>query len=787
MRRRIVSLGTATLPLLALATLAAPANASVGGPDAAGYAWFDQQSGATFNYVDIQATGTLVVSDDDDIVDVLLGNSFSFYGTPVDTLSASTNGFLSDQTANSDFGNTCPVPGVVDGGGFRIMPLHDDLITDVFYEYFDEGEAALLGFPDQPAGISVFQWVGEHFSDGEPVDFEVVLFHGSGSILFQYQDEGDAGGTSSVGLQNEDGTIGVAHSCNAFGTIIAGTTAIRFAPTPQDFHINEIRIDDNGNTDPNEYFEIAGPPGASLDRLAYVVLGDPSTGTIEEVTFLGGQVMPSSGFMVVGEATMTLATPDLSTSLTFENTDTVTHMLVRDFSGLLNGDVDADDDGAADNILWSSVDDAVALINNSSAEFPYAAGDTCMAGVDCNDVNTGNGPFHVFRCDDGVGSWNLGVLDPTALPVRDTPTGPNPCVCGDTIVIIGEDCDDGAETATCDDDCTVVQCGDANLNESAGEDCDDGGESVSCDADCTPAICGDGTVNVTAGEACDDSGESADCDIDCTPAACGDGTVNATAGEECDAAGESAECDADCTAVACGDGTVNVTAGEQCDDAGRSAACNDDCTNASCGDGIVNMTAGEACDDSGESATCNIDCSASACGDGVLNVTAGEECDAGGESAACDDDCTNASCGDGALNVTAGEQCDDGNTDDGDGCSATCETEEGTSSSGGSEGSTGGSEGSSGGGTAADSSGGGTAADTSGSASDSASGGSTDASASASASDSDTDGADSGDSSGSGGASSDSGCSCSTDGDDSGAAWMTLGLLGLVATRRRRR
>ena len=41
---------------------------------------------------------------------------------------------------------------------------------------------------------------------------------------------------------------------------------------------------------------------------------------------------------------------------------------------------------------------------------------------------------------------------------------------------------------------------------------DDGGESATCDADCTVAECGDGTLNVRAGEECDDGGESATCD-----------------------------------------------------------------------------------------------------------------------------------------------------------------------------------------------------------------------------------------------------------------------------------
>ena len=50
--------------------------------------------------------------------------------------------------------------------------------------------------------------------------------------------------------------------------------------------------------------------------------------------------------------------------------------------------------------------------------------------------------------------------------------------------------------------------------------------------ECNNPVCGDGCQMGT--EACDDGGESAECDIDCTVVECGDGTLNATAGEVCD-------------------------------------------------------------------------------------------------------------------------------------------------------------------------------------------------------------------------------------------------------------
>lgn len=289
--------------------------------------------------------------------------------------------------------------------------------------------------------------------------------------------------------------------------------------------------------------------------------------------------------------------------------------------------------------------------------------------------------------------------------------------------------------------------------------------------------------------------------LDATP--CGDG--NATPDEECDDMGESATCDANCTLAVCGDNTFNPTSGELCDAGGiATPTCNPDCTLPVCGDTIVNPIAGEDCDDGGETATCDVDCTLTACGDDTINATAGETCDDGGQSPTCDSDCTAVECGDGVENNLAGEYCDDGNNEDGDGCSATCETEEGpgtTTDDGGSSESGSSDEGtttsdtgdtgetSSDGGseeTAADTSAGETAADTTNGDS-----------ASASATDTDSDSMTgiatdpSGDDSSSSGADADDddagGCGCTTPANDRGIAWLALALLGLGAAKPRRR
>lgn len=61
-------------------------------------------------------------------------------------------------------------------------------------------------------------------------------------------------------------------------------------------------------------------------------------------------------------------------------------------------------------------------------------------------------------------------------------------ICGDDEVADTEQCDTGAvDTATCDEDCTAVQCGDGHVNAAAGEQCDPP-DGADCTASCRTAV-----------------------------------------------------------------------------------------------------------------------------------------------------------------------------------------------------------------------------------------------------------------------------------------------------------
>ncbi|REJ76485.1 MAG: hypothetical protein DWQ30_18035 [Acidobacteria bacterium] len=187
------------------------------------------------------------------------------------------------------------------------------------------------------------------------------------------------------------------------------------AATAQDPRISEIRID-QPSSDLDEYFELAGAPGSFLDDLTYLVIGDGSggSGTIESVTHLAGQV-PGSGFFVAAEATFSLGVADLVATLGFENSDNVSHLLVRDFTGADGQDLDLDDDGTLDAQPWSALLDCVSLVETpGSGDLTYCA---TTVGPDGSFV-----PAHVFECPAG---FEIGGFDPAGGD--DTPGAANSC------------------------------------------------------------------------------------------------------------------------------------------------------------------------------------------------------------------------------------------------------------------------------------------------------------------------------------------------------------------------
>jgi hypothetical protein len=184
------------------------------------------------------------------------------------------------------------------------------------------------------------------------------------------------------------------------------------------FSINEIRGDQPG-ADNDEYFELFGAPGMSLDGLTYITLGDGAggSGVVEAVVDLTGSFIPADGYFLAAEDDDTLgATADLIADLNFENSDNITHMLVSAFTGSAGDDLDTNDDGVLDIMPWDTINDVIALIEEPN---PPAGTEFHYGGLNTIGPDGEFAPGHAYRLPNGSGPWNIGLFE--IVDGQDTP------------------------------------------------------------------------------------------------------------------------------------------------------------------------------------------------------------------------------------------------------------------------------------------------------------------------------------------------------------------------------
>ena len=174
--------------------------------------------------------------------------------------------------------------------------------------------------------------------------------------------------------------------------------------------INEIRVDDQSGEavqdDRSEYFELYGLPGESLNGLTYVVIGDDNnnaSGRIEEVVPLGGRQIPADRAFLVAPSNFSLSgSRDFTRGLNFEDSDSVTHLLVRDFTGFLGQSLDPDGNCTLEVRPWRRVVDGIALEEpGGRTECHYGQ----QLGLPIPPPDGFSAPRHVRRSEDGAGRW----------------------------------------------------------------------------------------------------------------------------------------------------------------------------------------------------------------------------------------------------------------------------------------------------------------------------------------------------------------------------------------------
>ncbi|MBC01928.1 MAG: hypothetical protein CMJ34_01310 [Phycisphaerae bacterium] len=206
---------------------------------------------------------------------------------------------------------------------------------------------------------------------------------------------------------------------------LAQQTCLSQGPAPS-LTLSEVRMKQAGE-DADEYFELIGAPGTSLDGVSLVVIGsvaEDSDGAVETAVNLSGFSIGSSGYFVVAEETFTLGTADATLDLVFNDTMNKTLLLVHNFTGTVNGDLDADADCTLDSQPWGDLIDGVAWLSGFDSNCVYS---TTTAGPD-GDYS----PGHAYVCDSGSGTWGVGTFVVGDVDNADTPGTTNPEDCDTT-------------------------------------------------------------------------------------------------------------------------------------------------------------------------------------------------------------------------------------------------------------------------------------------------------------------------------------------------------------------
>lgn len=230
--------------LLMLSVWVGSASARSGGPDYFGYTFKDstETSGPTYDWIEINKTGTGILpnSDDEFVENISVGFFFNFYGTDYSNVSITNNGLVLSRGGtrryiNQPIGNSTP-------HNF-IAPFWDDIVTwsssgdvgsmtahkitkgkekvntlSISQASTQPGAIYYQTLGTAPNRMFVVEWENnQHFTGSEKgVTFEVILYEGTNNIKFQYKNVNfgrvfgatgndlppyDNGGSATVGIE----------------------------------------------------------------------------------------------------------------------------------------------------------------------------------------------------------------------------------------------------------------------------------------------------------------------------------------------------------------------------------------------------------------------------------------------------------------------------------------------------------------------------------------------------------------------------------------------------------
>jgi hypothetical protein len=180
-------------------------------------------------------------------------------------------------------------------------------------------------------------------------------------------------------------------------------------------NINEFCANDV-STDDQEFIELTGDPGMSLNGYSIVLIEGEGTGkgVVDKIISLSGYTMPADGYFVIGDA---LTTPDLTQTAGFiENGGNNIILFQGTLAVVVGNDIDTDDDCVADVELGTgTVVDGVG--------YGYNSADDCCTyyGIPAVGPDVTYDPAAAGLC---CGVWEMICLNHTEIPGLDcTGTG----------------------------------------------------------------------------------------------------------------------------------------------------------------------------------------------------------------------------------------------------------------------------------------------------------------------------------------------------------------------------
>jgi hypothetical protein len=160
----------------------------------------------THEWTSIAGTGTFITHGDDSLSGAIpIGFEFSFYDVLYSNVYVSSNGFLSFLgTAGAGCCSGQTIPTGFEPNAF-IALMWDDLYPPggggVYYE--------TTGDPGSQRFIVEWSGVPRCCGTSNPVTGQIELLEGTDEIFLRYVTDGDAFNTSTVGIENETGTVGI--------------------------------------------------------------------------------------------------------------------------------------------------------------------------------------------------------------------------------------------------------------------------------------------------------------------------------------------------------------------------------------------------------------------------------------------------------------------------------------------------------------------------------------------------------------------------------------------------